>query len=206
MAHITPSKAPVLPLVGPEYSPEYFDHLLNYLKLYFDKIDLNNRNLLGVRGGQYLTFPTGSFSSTANQTPSTINTPKRIEFNRIEFESGMNYDAGTGIYVDQSGVYNYTSSVQLVNADTSNHTAYLWLRVNGTDVGWSTRRYDVGLSGGELAEMVAVVELETDDYVELWWATDSTDVSLEALAADAGGYDRPGKPSVVSTLTFVSGH
>jgi hypothetical protein len=45
------------------------------------------------------------------------------------------------------------------------------------------------------------LSLNATNYVELWWETDSTQVSIQAYAA-SGNY--PSTASLIATMTFVS--
>jgi hypothetical protein len=78
---------------------------------------------------------------------------------------------------------------------------YFWLRKNGANVADSTRVITVNINGG-LAPISLnyTVSLQATDYVELYWAADSTDVSLDAIPASAFA---PAAPAVLVIMTQV---
>ena len=57
---LLPPKAPNLPIGPAQYSQEYINQLLNVLRLYFNQID-NMGSILAGQGGEFLSFPYGSF-------------------------------------------------------------------------------------------------------------------------------------------------
>jgi hypothetical protein len=106
------------------------------------------------------------------------------------------------IYVDLPGVYNFQFSIQLDKASGASAHAYIWPRINGTDVPDSA---SVVAVQGTNAEVVAawnfVLDLNGGDYFELMWAVD--DINLHATAAAAAA-PIPAIPSVILTVTFMS--
>ena len=57
---LLPPKAPNLPIGPAQYSQEYVNQLLNVLRLYFNQLD-NMGSILAGQGGEFLSFPYGSF-------------------------------------------------------------------------------------------------------------------------------------------------
>lgn len=159
-------------------------------------------------------FPHGSFTSTQTQTVSVINTPTRITFNVTDYHRDMVQVAGDGIHVAQSGLYNVQFSCQLTNTDTQAHDAAIWLRKGSgvgaaTDVPYTSSVTSVtGTHGGQPGYHIIAanffVYLNVDDYIEMWWVTNSLQVSLDALPPITTPFVNPGSPSVVVTLSYVS--
>ena len=216
MALIKQPKSPNLP-VGPDlYDRQYVDKLLATLRLYFNQLDNATGTVLGLRGGGYLNFPYAAIQRTTDQT-FVANTATQITFDTNDFINGCENDGTDGIRVAQGGIYNYQFSVQFVNTDTQIHAAWVWLRVNGIDVPGTGSRWDVpskhGSSDGYLiAAANFYVGLDAGDTVEMWAAVSqayvpsvSTGVYMEAYPAQTSPFPRPSIPSVVATLSFVSG-
>lgn len=227
-------KAPVLspaPAVGPNDRPKVVstrpqevlgaptapqaparDHLnpvLNTLRLYFSQIDSSVGALIGREGGRHLHVPHGAFASTATHTVATINTPTLVTLDTTDAEVGVHYVAGNGIHADYPGVYNLQFSIQLTNSDSQAHDAAVWLRKGGVDIPWTSSVVTVpSTHGGQPGYYVVAanffVEMSGGDYVELWWATNSTQVTLNALPPITTPFVNPGSPSVVVTMSFVS--
>lgn len=207
-------KAPALPVATKEYVPDFFTRLLGALRVYFNSIDAGLGALYGRRGGRYLEFPYGSFSSTATQTVPVINTPTRVAFNTADIATGMYFVPGDGIHVEQDGIYNVQFSAQLVNSDTQIHDADFWLRRGSgsgaaVDVPNTASITSVsGTHGGQPGYHVIAanfyVTLAAGDYIELWWAANSTQLALTYLPPITTPFVSPGSPSIVTTVTFVS--
>lgn len=151
----------------------------------------------------------GSFMSTANQTLGAANTVTRVTFDTTNVANQIYYTAGDGIHVQQDGIYNVQFSVQLVNADTQIHEASLWFRQNGVDVPQTSSITSVvGTHGGASGYFIIAanffITMTAGDYIEMWWASDSTQLSMQTLAAQTSPFARPLTPSVVVTLQKVN--
>lgn len=216
VVNILPAIAPRLPVATVEYSQQFIDQQNNILRLYFNGIDTTFSSLLGdVRsgttshpGGAYLAFPYAAVQRTTNKT-FTANTATQITFNQNDFLNDCTNDGTDGIKVNVAGIYNYQFSVQFANTDTSVHNAWVWLRKNGADIAGTGSKFDVpskhGSSDGYLiAACNFYVQLNAGDTVEMWAATESTTVYMEAYAAQVSPFAMPSVPSVVATLSFVS--
>lgn len=206
---LLPTKAPRLLAAPVEYAQRFVDDLTNVMRLYFNQIDNIMQLVLGTRGGQYINNPYGAYQSNTTQTVATINTPTLIYLEVTDFENGTYRTAGDGIHVEQSGIYNVQFSAQVTNADTQPHDAALWLRKNGTDYAYSNSVFSItGTHGGQPGYGVVAanffVSLSTGDYIELWWATNSLQVTLNTLPPITTPFITPGAPAVVCTLSFVS--
>lgn len=198
MSKLTPSKSPVLPIPDGDYSQLYFDQLLNYLKLYFAKIDLNSSELLGTLGGGYLSSPYCNFFSDANQTTSLTNTPTQLDFDQVGDTNGMSLSPVSTVTVNVAGLYRLGATLQFTNSDTVRHTVQVFARVNGVDVARSSSRHDVGADTSVSTDLQLM--LAVGDAVTLWWSTPSLLVSLEASPAVGS----PATSSVTINSTFVS--
>lgn len=208
MATLLVPKPPNLPLAGQQYAPSYQEQFNNVLRLYFNQVSNVEGALLSPRGGQYLNFPYAAIQRTTDKT-FTANTPTQITFDQNDYINGCTNDGTDGIHVEQSGIYNYQFSVQFANTSATSYAAYIWLRVNGVDVAGTGSKFDIptkhGSSDGYLiAACNFYVELQADDYVEMWAAVDNSAVYMEAYAAQTSPFAMPAIPSVVATLSFVS--
>jgi hypothetical protein len=100
------------------------------------------------------------------------------------------------------GVYNIQYSGQVLTTSSSAKTLYLWIRRNGTDIGYSTRAYtlDVNNSLSDVS-WAFNIDLDAGEYIELIVAKDALGVQLEARTATA---PHPGIPSSVVSVNFVA--
>lgn len=206
---------PRLPTAPTDYERRFHDQHSDVLRLYFNQLGGNVNNLIGLRGGQYLNFPYAAIQRTTDKT-FTANTATEITFDQNDFLNGCSNDGTNGILVDQSGIYNYQFSVQFSNSDSQAHTAWIWMRVNNTNVAGTGSQFSVpskhGSTNGHLiAAANFYVELQAGDFVKMFAAVDvpyvpavSQGVFMEAYPAQTTPFVMPAIPSVVATLSFVS--
>lgn len=161
--------------------------------------------LLGL--GRYLGY--GAFQNTVDQTFATANTPTLLAVNTTDYVNGMYYQTGDGFHVLQNGIYNVQFSLQMRNPDTSEHEITVWLRKNGVDVPgtstiWTIPSKHGSVDGYGVPFVNFYVQLNGGDYVELWCAVSSTQLTIHAQAAQTSPYNRPAIPSTVVTINQVS--
>jgi len=202
---VSPPRLPAAPV---EYSQRYGDDLTNILRLFFNQLSNGLAALLAPEGGKYINNVYAAIQRTTDVS-FTANTATQITFNQNDFLNGATNDGTDGIHVAQAGIYNYQFSVQLKNTDTSIRSAWIWLRVNGVDVAGTGSKFDVtsshgGTPGFVIAAANFYVQLQANDYVEMWAAVDNTAVTFDATAAQVSPFVMPAIPSVVATLSFVS--
>lgn len=200
---------PNLPLAPRDYERQYQDQHSNVLRLYFNRLQNALSTLFNLRGGRYLNFPYGAFQNNTSITLGAIDTPTLVPMTTTDYANGMYMEPGDGIHVQQAGLYNYQFSIQFRNTDTQIHDAFVWLRKNGTDVAATMSAFSVtnrhgGVDGFLIGAANFYIDLAENDYVEMWWAASSTQVSMHSLPAATSPYVRPLSPAVVATLSFVS--
>jgi hypothetical protein len=192
-----------------QYEQRYQNQLLGDLRRYFNTLD-NALGLLigtGTGGGKYIRFPYGAFESTVNQTV-TANTATLMTLNQTDFANDVSLETSSKITVVNSGIYNLQWSGQFQNTDTQLHDASIWLRINGSDLAGSTGLVSIpnkhgGVDGHTIVGWNYFLQLNANDYVELWWSATNALVTLEAYAAGTAP-TRPTTASVIATLSFVS--
>lgn len=181
------------------------------IRTFFLRIRNVFQALLGPRGGKYINTPYGAFQDTTDQT-ATANTATVMTFNTTDFANGVSVVSNSKLTVAQAGIYNLQFSAQFQNTDSQLHDVSIWLRQDasgaGVDVAGSTGFISVPNSHGGIDGHIIVgwnyyVTLNANDFVEIWWSTPSTSVTIQAYAAGTSP-TRPTTASVVATLTFVS--
>jgi hypothetical protein len=216
ITNIVPTIAPRLPAAPAQYDARFFEQYSNILRLYFNGIDTTFGGLLGSPqlktpnhpGGVYLNFPYAACRRTTNQT-FTANTATLVTLDTNDFLNDCTNPGTNGIIVNNAGVYNYQYSIQFSNSDTSIHSAWVWLRINGVDVVGTSSKFDItashgGTNGYVIGSANFYVQLNAGDHVDLYAATDNTAVTFVAAAAQTSPFAMPSIPSVVATLSFVS--
>jgi hypothetical protein len=150
--------------------------------------------------------PLGAFQSTVDQTAAAANTAYAMTLNTTDYANGVSVASNSRITVVDAGIWNLQWSGQFENPDSQDHDARVWLKINGTVVVGSTGFFAIpskhgATNGHALVGWNYFLSLNANDYVELWWETDSTQVSIQTYAA-AGSY--PSTASLIATMTFVS--
>jgi len=202
-------EVPSIPSLGfaPEgYQRSYFAEINGALNGYFRSLISTLGALFGIRGGKFLNNPYGAFQSTVDQTAAAANTAYAITLNTTDYANGVSIASSSRITVVDSGIWNLQWSGQFENSATQDHDARVWLKINGTAVTGSTGFISVPSKHGGIDGHIVVgwnyfVRLNANDYVELWWETDNTAVSIQAYPA-TGLY--PSTASVIATMSFVS--
>jgi len=158
--------------------------------------------IVDAAAGEILVRPTipiglsyGSFASTIDQTLGVVNTATAVALDTTASANDVTLSAGSRLGVVAAGYYQIDANLQLASSSASAKTAYFWLRKNGVDVPTTTRATTVDINGGFSALVLNyTISLQVGDYVEIYWAADSTALFLNALAASAFA---PAAPAVL---------
>jgi len=195
---------PALPVAGMGPDKTHHDNLNNVLRLYFNSASNAVNSVTGHLGGRFLDQANALFYSIVDQTAATTNTGYPVQFENTYLNHGVTINGGSSsqITVEYSGIYNFqfTGSVYSVSASPKN--VYLWIRRNGTDIGYSTKQYVLSGSGDAVPVTWNFnIDMTTGQYLEMIWATSDTTAILEAAAPSS---PHPGIPSAVMAVSLVS--
>lgn len=141
----------------------------------------------------------GQFAKTADQVPTAINTADAITWSSSLITNGVTIGAPTSrIVVANAGLYRFSASFQLTSGSASVKNVYLWYRKNGVDIANSTliTSMDSGTAIRAPSRSL-LISLAANDYIELMWAADDTNVTLDAIAATAFA---PAAPAALLTV------
>lgn len=178
--------------------------LNNILRLYFNANANVVNSLAGHLGGRFLDVPNALFYSTADQALGVINTAQPIQFENTYLNHGVTINGGssTQITTTYSGVYNFQVSAQVRSNSASSKIVFIWISRNGTDIGYSTKEYVLSGSG-DIHELnwSFNMDMQAGQYIEMQWAGDDIDLSLDAVAAAS---PHPGIPSAAVAVSLVS--
>lgn len=147
----------------------------------------------------------GGWQDTTNQTAASANTGYAMTFNTADVTDGITLVSNSRITVPSTGVYNLQFSAQFVNTDSSIHDIDIWLKKNGTNIAGTNGQVSVpnrhgSVDGHALPSWNYFLSLNANDYVELFWATTNTAVSLQTIAASS---PHPAAASVIVTIHRV---
>lgn len=201
--------APAIPTLASSsnsYSQDLQNQNNSVTRTFFTKLINVVSNLVGRKGGRYLNNPYGAFQSTVDQTAAAANTSYAMTLNTTDYANGVSIVSSSRITVVDAGIWNLQWSGQFENTDSQDHDVRVYLKINGTVVTGSTGFFAVASKHGSVNGHALVgwnyfLSLNATDYVELWWETDSTMVTIQTYAA-AGSY--PSTASLIATMSFVS--
>ena len=147
----------------------------------------------------------GDVYDTTDQPAAAANTPQLVTFNSTGLLKGVSLASTSQITVAYAGDYNCQFSAQLLNTDSSEHDVFFWWKKNGTTIPDSAGRVTIQKKHGSVDGHLIVawniyVTLAATDYVELYWESTGTTVSLETIPA-AGTIAR--SPSVIHTINRI---
>jgi hypothetical protein len=153
-------------------------------------------------------FPYGAFQDNSDQTASSTTATYVMTFGTTDYAEGVTLASSSRMTAGYSGLYNLQFSAQFTNTDTSIHDVDVWFRKNGTDIAASNSKFSIpnshgGVDGHQIAGLNFFVALAKDDYVEIAWATNSTQCFIEAIGTQTSP-TRPATPSVIATLSYLS--
>lgn len=144
----------------------------------------------------------GTFLKTTDQTPAAANTAYAITFDSTEVALGFSIGAPTSrIVAAEAGLYTFGASFQLVSGSASVKNVWLWFRKNGVDVANSALKVSLESATAVNTQYRSrFFSLVAGDYIELMLASDSTNVTLDAIAATGFA---PAAPACVLTVDQI---
>lgn len=144
----------------------------------------------------------GIFTKTTDQTPAVINTEYLLTFDNTQISNGVSIGApASRIVVPESGLYNFDATVQLTSGSSSAKNIWVWWKKNGVAVANSARLVTSDINNGYIP--IALSEffsLAANDYIEMAFASDSTNVTVDSVAATAFA---PASPAIILNVTQV---
>ena len=144
----------------------------------------------------------GVFTKTTDQTPAVINTEYLLTFDNTQISNGVTIGGTTSqIIVPESGLYQFDATVQLTSGSSSSKNIWVWWKKNGTAIANSARIVTSDINNGYIPiALNETISLAANEYVELAFAADSTNVTVDSVAATAFA---PAAPAVVLSVTQV---
>lgn len=135
----------------------------------------------------------GSFDDTTTQSIGTINTATAITLNNTLLSNGISIGTPTSrMVVTEAGFYQFDINLQLESKSASAKNVYFWIRKNGSDVTDTVRAITNDINNGySPISLNYTISLAASDYVELYWAANSTDVDIAPITGLAFAPDAP---------------
>jgi hypothetical protein len=224
-------RAPALPIPGGMYEQRQQAELIRALRLYFNILDsltpqqaqsytadaffggsFTGTNISGdiISGfGSGIEVPYAMLMSDQDQTSAGATSENILSYNQIIISQGISVEDNTKIRFAYSGQYLVTFTLQVTNNDNQIREFEVWAKNNGTNYPLSNRRFDIpakkGVSslGHAVPAITGIFSVQQDEYLEIAWWGETTDIRLEHYAAGTSP-TRPAIPSVILTVQFVA--
>lgn len=199
---LRPVAQPRLPSAPLGYVPQYHEQYSNVLRLFFDRLINTVSAIIGINGGQYVECPNGLFFNTADQFFAVPNTAYPVVFNQTYLHNAVDLTSSTRAVIGVSGIYNFQYTGQVLSSSSSAKTIYIWIRRNGTNIGYTTRATTVA-ANSQYSPVTwnFDIDMQAGDYLELMASVTDIDLHLESETASGG---HPGIPSSVLTVNYIS--
>lgn len=200
--NIEKPQPPALPLAREQYDRRDTDETNNILRLFFNRLTNALNTLLNTNdGGKVLYMPRALFYSTADQTATATNTGYPVEFENAYIDNGVSIVDDTKITVTAGGMYNFQVTMQVESTNSSDTTVWTWINRSGTDVPYGGQVQTIKGQSTRAVYWNFSIDMEPDDYIEMYWAVDSTALSLATITPTS---PHPGIPSTIVAVSFVS--
>jgi len=143
------------------------------------------------------------FIRTTDQTAASANTAYSITYAAPTNKYKIDRDATNNerIVFEEKGEYLLNFTAEITSSSASDVKFYFWPSKNGTNLSNLTVIKTIHNNGGILtASRSFLLELDADDYIEMKWAVNSTNGSLNASAATAFS---PASPASTLAITRI---
>ena len=139
---------------------------------------------------------------TTNQSPVAVNTEYLLTFDSLQIGNGVTIGTpASRIVVPESGLYQFNAPVQLTSGSSSAKNVWVWFKKNGVSIPNSARLVTTDINNGYIPITLSeAISLAANDYVEMAFAADSTNVTVSTVAATAFA---PAAPAIVLSVTQV---
>jgi hypothetical protein len=123
-----------------------------------------------------------------------------ITWNNQDGTNGTSY-SGSNITIARAGVYVCQFSAQINHPGGGQSSGvYFWTKVDGTDVTGSAGYFSIDAGTVAIQSWNTLVNANANSNVQVYWATDATDITLTAYANASW---HPAVPSAVVTIVAV---
>ena len=153
----------------------------------------------------------GSFYDTTDQTNIVGSVARTMFLNSTADSNGVSVQNGLSgpsrITFSYTGTYDIQFSAQFVHTGNSAADVDIWFSKNGTNVPDSNTQITVAKVSGADGKFVAawdfLLNVNSNDYVEIYWSSPDNDVSIQS-SGTASNPTRPAVPSVIVTVMQVA--
>lgn len=150
-------------------------------------------------------FSYGSWFSTSDQTAASINTEYIMTVNNTDYSQGISVKNNSKFTVDYNAIYNLQFSAQLQHrtggGGGAGDNVWIWLKKNGITVPNSATKIYIPTGKYQVASWNFYTKLKKNDYIQLAWSVDTTDIAIEA---NSSASPAPAVPSLIVTMNQIA--
>ena len=184
------------------------ERLNQYLQRVRDKLNFKDANSRATQDGIMLYDPVteqavyshggewiglghndyGSFYTTTTFTAAAANTAYPITWSNVAAEHHVTRDDTntSRIYFDHAATFQIDFSCELYSTNASAKSIYIFPRINGVDIPYSTIKHSITANGDSMVvSRSGIFTVETGDYLEAVYAVTDTALTIQGSAATA---------------------
>jgi hypothetical protein len=142
----------------------------------------------------------GVFVKTDTVTPAVTNTEYLLAFSSTQVANGVALGTpASRVVVPVSGLYQFNVTVQLTSSSASSKNVWFWFKKNGVNIANTSRLVTSNINNGYTPlAFIETFSLNANDYVELAYASNNIDVSINTVSGLAAS--APTAPAIVLTV------
>jgi hypothetical protein len=144
-----------------------------------------------------------AYYTTATYTAAAANTAYPINWENIAYEQHVDIDGTypSRIVFQHAGIYQIDFSCELQSNNNSAKSVYIFPRVNGVDIPYSTIKHSIKDSGeSKVVSRSGIFTVSDGDYLEAMYAVTDTALRIQGSAATAFSPAAPSATIVISEV------
>jgi hypothetical protein len=144
-----------------------------------------------------------AYYTTATYTAAAANTAYPINWENIAYEQHVDIDGTypSRIVFEHAGIYQIDFSCELQSTNNSAKSVYIFPRVNGVDIPYSTIKHSIKDSGeSKVVSRSGIFTVSDGDYLEAMYAVTNTALRIQGSAATAFSPAAPSATIVISEV------
>jgi hypothetical protein len=143
----------------------------------------------------------GQFYTTATHSAASANTAYAITWENTAYSEDMEVDdtVTSRINFARAGTFQIDFSAELLSSNNSSKSIYIWPRINGVDIPFSTIVTSIKNNGDRIVvSRSGIFQMDEGDYLEAMFAVTDTNLTIDGSAATAFS---PASPSSTISLS-----
>jgi len=144
-----------------------------------------------------------AYYTTATYTAAAANTAYPINWENTAYEQHVDIDGTypSRIVFEHTGIYQIDFSCELQSTNSSAKSVYIFPRINGTDIAYSTIKHSITANGeSKVVSRSGIFTVEAGDYLEAMYAVTDTALRIQGSAATAFAPAAPSASIVISEV------